>query len=68
MRIVVTGMGVVSPIGTSTDQFWNAAIKGTSGISVIHCFDASGLRSRIAGQIAGFNPAAFLTAKQLVKI
>ncbi|MER2514133.1 MAG: beta-ketoacyl-ACP synthase II [Nitrosomonas ureae] len=65
MRIVVTGMGVVSPIGTGIDQFWNAAISGTNGISGIQCFDASGLRSRIAGQITEFNPAIFLTAKQL---
>lgn len=65
MRIVVTGMGIVSPIGTGTDQFWNAAIRGTSGISDIQSFDASNQRSRIAGQITGFDPAVFLTAKQL---
>lgn len=65
MRIVVTGMGIISPIGTGIDQFWNAAIKGTSGISDIQCFDASDQRSRIAGQISGFDPTAFLTTKQL---
>ncbi|PSJ18506.1 beta-ketoacyl-ACP synthase II [Nitrosomonas supralitoralis] len=65
MRIVVTGMGVVSPIGTGTDQFWNAAVKGTSGINVIHCFDATGQHSRIAGQVIDFDPTDFLTTKQI---
>lgn len=65
MRVVVTGMGIVSPIGTGADQFWNAAIQGVSGISHIQCFDASGQHSRIAGQITGFDPSSFLSAKQI---
>lgn len=65
MRVVVTGMGIVSPIGTGIDQFWNAAVNGESGISSIQCFDASGQHSRIAGEIAGFDPAAFLSAKHI---
>jgi 3-oxoacyl-[acyl-carrier-protein] synthase II len=65
MRVVVTGMGIVSPIGAGIDQFWNAAVNGESGIRRIECFDASRQHSRIAGEIAGFNPAAFLSAKQI---
>lgn len=65
MRVVVTGMGVVSPIGTGIDQFWNAAVEGRSGIGRIQGFDASGQYSRIAGEISGFNPASFLSAKQV---
>ncbi len=65
MRVVVTGMGIVSPIGTGIDQFWNAAVNGESGINSIQYFDASRQHSRIAGEIAGFNPAAFLSAKQI---
>ncbi|MGH8763537.1 MAG: beta-ketoacyl-ACP synthase II [Nitrosospira sp.] len=65
MRVVVTGMGVVSPIGTGTDQFWAAAVNGTSGIQKIRAFDASGQRSQIAGEITGFNPADFLSAKYI---
>lgn len=65
MRVVVTGMGIISPIGTGADQFWNAAIQGVSGISNIQCFDASGQYSRIAGQINGFDPSSFLSAKQI---
>ncbi|MDQ3187055.1 MAG: beta-ketoacyl-ACP synthase II [Pseudomonadota bacterium] len=65
MRVVVTGMGVVSPIGTGADQFWTAAVNGVSGIQRISCFDASGQRSQIAGEISGFNPAAFLSTKYI---
>ncbi len=65
MRVVVTGMGIVSPIGTGTDQFWNAAVNGVNGISRIQSFDASNQYSRIAGQISEFDPAPFLSAKQI---
>lgn len=65
MRVVVTGMGVVSPIGIGTDQFWTAAVNGVSGIQRIKSFDASGQRSQIAGEIPGFNPAGFLSAKYI---
>ncbi len=65
MRVVVTGMGIVSPIGTGIDQFWNAAINGTSGISNIQSFDASGQHSRIAGEVIEFDPNTFLSAKQV---
>ncbi|SDW83673.1 beta-ketoacyl-ACP synthase II [Nitrosomonas communis] len=65
MRIVVTGMGVVSPIGIGVDQFWEAAIKGVSGIRRIQSFDASRQRSQIAGEVIGFDPASFLSAKQV---
>ena len=65
MRVVITGMGIVSPIGTGIEQFWNAAVRGVSGISHIQCFDAFGQHSRIAGQVTGFDPAAFLSPKQV---
>lgn len=65
MRIVVTGMGIVSPIGTSIDQFWKNAVAGTSGIVSIQSFDAAKQRSRIAGEVQGFDPATFLSTKQI---
>ncbi|SDY18390.1 beta-ketoacyl-ACP synthase II [Nitrosomonas sp. Nm33] len=65
MRIVVTGMGVVSPIGIGVDQFWDAAVKGVSGIRRIQSFDASRQRSQIAGEVIGFDPTSFLSAKQV---
>jgi 3-oxoacyl-[acyl-carrier-protein] synthase II len=65
MRVVITGMGIVSPIGIGVDQFWAAAVNGVSGVRRIEGFDASGQRSRIAGEIAGFNPTTFLSAKHI---
>lgn len=65
MHIVVTGMGIVSPIGTGIDPFWKNAVAGTNGIISIQSFDASKQRSRIAGEVTGFDPASFLSAKQI---
>ncbi len=65
MRIVVTGMGIVSPIGTGIDPFWKNAVAGINGIVNIQSFDPAKLRSRIAGEVSGFDPAAFLSAKQI---
>lgn len=65
MRIVVTGMGIVSPIGTGVEKFWENAVTGVNGIAGIQSFDAAKQRSRIAGEIAGFDPATFLSAKQI---
>lgn len=63
MRIVVTGMGIISPIGTGVDAFWKSAVTGANGIRRIQSFDASGQRSKIAGEIADFDPAASLAVK-----
>ena len=56
-RVVITGMGIVSPIGIGVPQFWEAAIRGTSGITAIESFGnlpMEGYRSRIAGQVLQF--------------
>lgn len=50
-RVVVTGLGVASPVGTGVERFWDALIHGRSGIGPITLFDASALRSRIAGEV-----------------
>lgn len=65
MHIVVTGMGIVSPIGTGVERFWKNAVGGVNGIASIQSFDAAKQRSRIAGEISDFDPATFLTAKQI---
>ncbi len=59
MRVVITGMGIVSPIGIGLDQFWKAALKGTSGVTAIESFGELPLdayRSKIAGQVHQFTP------------
>jgi 3-oxoacyl-[acyl-carrier-protein] synthase II len=64
-RVVVTGLGVVSPIGTGTEAFWNAACKGTNGIAPITAFDASGFRTNVGAEVKDFSPAAFLSQQQI---
>src|SRR6059036_814370 len=64
-RVVITGLGVVSPIGIGVGQFWKAALEGRSGITAIRSFDPFPMetyRSRIAGQVADFNPSQYLEA------
>ena len=55
-RVVVTGMGVLAPNGTGLKAFWQSLIAGESGIGPITLFDASGFKSRIAGEVKNFNP------------
>jgi len=62
-RVVVTGMGVVSPIGIGVKEFWNAALAGQSGISTITSFEPfsmEGYRSKVAGQVRNFSVAQFI--------
>jgi len=63
MRVVVTGMGIVSPIGIGTDNFWKNAVGGVSGIRPIESFDATGQRSKIAGEVSGFDASDYLSVK-----
>ncbi len=66
-RVVITGLGVVSPIGIGVPQFWKAALEGQSGISAITSFEPfplEGYRSRVAGQIRDFSPDQYLPAGQ----
>jgi 3-oxoacyl-[acyl-carrier-protein] synthase II len=62
-RVVVTGLGVCAPNGTGVDAFWSALIAGRSGVRPISAFDASALRSRIAGEVVDFDAATRLPAK-----
>ncbi len=65
-KVVVTGLGIVTPIGIGLNQFWNAAIEGQSGISKIPSFEGLPIdtyRSRIAGQIHDFNPLDYIDEK-----
>lgn len=67
-RVVVTGIGMVSPIGIGVDENWKAICQGKSGIGPITRFDASGFASRIAGEVKGFNPEDFLDKKEIKKM
>ena len=59
-RVVVTGMGVLAPNGKTLPEFWDACIKGQSGIGYIHGFDTSEFEVKIAGEVKAFDPASYV--------
>ena len=64
-RVVITGLGILSPVGNSLTEAWNNIINGRSGIGPITKFDASLLPSRFAGELKNFNPADWMSAKEV---
>lgn len=58
-KVVITGMGVVSPVGCSVETYWNNLKKGTNGIRKLTRFSTEGLAATVAGEITDFNPADF---------
>ena len=62
-RVVITGLGIVSPVGTGITQAWQNIVDGKSGITRITRFDASLFSSKIAGEVKGFDVDKFLSAK-----
>lgn len=54
-RVVVTGLGVVTPIGIGKDEFWNNLIAGKSGVGLITQFDTTGFDCKIAGEVKDFD-------------
>ena len=67
-RVVVTGLGAVTPIGTGKENFWKALIAGTNGIGKITRFDASDISAQIAGEVNDFDPAQFIDKKELKRM
>ncbi|MFT4634968.1 MAG: 3-oxoacyl-[acyl-carrier-protein] synthase II [Arenicella sp.] len=67
-RVVVTGMGIVSPVGLTVDENWKNITGGVSGISKIDLFDPSGYPCQVAGQVKGFDPANYMPAKDARKM
>ena len=67
-RVVVTGIGLVSPLGIGTESNWAALIAGTSGVGPITHFDASRFAARIAGEVRGFDPLRFVDKKDVKKM
>ena len=60
-RVVITGMGVVAPVGIGLNAYWKGLVAGQSGIGSVTRFDATALPARIAGEVPGFDPLAHLT-------
>jgi len=67
-RVVVTGVGLLTPLGIGTDSSWEAILAGKSGIGPITQFDATAFSCRIAGEVKGFDPAAYIEKKEIKKM
>ena len=63
-RVVITGLGCVSPVGNTVAQAWAQILAGKSGIGPITKFDASTFACKIAGEVKGFDLESYLTAKE----
>jgi 3-oxoacyl-[acyl-carrier-protein] synthase II len=66
-RVVITGIGVVSPVGIGTQVFWDNLLKGKSGIGPITQFDASDFPVKIAGEVKDFDPMVFIKDKKSIR-
>jgi 3-oxoacyl-[acyl-carrier-protein] synthase II len=67
-RVVVTGLGCVSPLGIGVDETWKGIVEGRSGITRITKFDASNLPSQIAGEVKNFKPQDFMPEKLVSRV
>ncbi|MDI3523875.1 beta-ketoacyl-ACP synthase II [Kosmotoga sp.] len=63
-RVVVTGLGIVSPIGNNVPEFWNSLENGISGIDWVKAFDASEYHSKVAGEVKNFDPTQYMDRKE----
>jgi 3-oxoacyl-[acyl-carrier-protein] synthase II len=67
-RVVITGMGLLSPVGSSVEAFWEALLTGQSGIGPITRFDASAFSTQIAGEVKNFDPSKNFNSKEVKKM
>lgn len=66
-RVVITGMGAVTPVGLSVEAFWQSLMEGKCGVDFIHSFDAEGLKVQLAAELKGFDPLNFGIEKSAVR-
>lgn len=67
-RVVVTGMGIVSPVGSTIDNAWDAICNGRSGIDTISSFDAEHMKTRIAGEVSDFDIDQYLSPREAKRL
>lgn len=67
-RVVITGMGVVSPVGSTLETFWDALVAGQSGVGPITYFDTTDFGVKIAGQVKDFNVVDYVEAKEAKRL
>ncbi len=64
-RVVVTGLGLITPIGTGIDKFWQNAVKGENGVRPLQIFDATEFRTKTGGEVLDFDPTQFLSSEEI---
>ncbi|MBU1932883.1 MAG: beta-ketoacyl-ACP synthase II [Candidatus Omnitrophica bacterium] len=64
-RVVVTGLGIISPVGNNKNEFWLSLVKGKNGVGPLTSFDCKDYDSRIAGEVKNFTPHPFIQKKEL---
>ena len=67
-RVVLTGIGLVSPLGTGTDKNWSALVRGQNGIGPLTRFDVSRYSTRFGGEVPDFDPLVFIDRKEVRKM
>ena len=67
-RVVITGMGAVTPVGLTAAESWSAVKAGTCGIAPITLYDASNMKAKLAGEVKGFDPANYMEKREARKI
>ncbi len=67
-RVVVTGLGLITPVGVGVEESWRGLLGGKSGIRRITHFDASAFATQIAGEVEGFNPEDYIEPKEIKKM
>ena len=67
-RVVVTGMGMITPLGVDTESTWEGLVNGRSGIGPITHFDDKEIPTQIAGEVKGFDPASYIEPKEIKKM
>ena len=67
-RVVVTGLGMITPLGSTVEKTWDGIIAGRSGIGPITRFDATGLETTIAGEVRDFDPKAYVRPRKSLKV
>src|SRR5256886_17301555 len=64
-RVVVTGLGMITPLGSTVEKTWDGIVQGRSGIGPISRFDATGLETTIAGEVRDFDPLDYIDRKEI---
>jgi len=67
-RVVVTGLGMITPLGIGVEESWKGLLAGKSGVKRITQFDATGFPTQIAGEVVGFNPEDYIEIKEIKKM